>query len=511
MNIGARLVGTGVVFSALLVVALPAFGQPLGAFRWQLQPFCNIVTVAVTQNGPIYTLDGTDDQCGATTHASVLGTAFSNPEGTIGFGLNIVGTPGGAPVHVDATISIATLNGTWRDSAGNDGAFVFTPGAGSGGPPRPVTGGLGGVTVTTVTAGTGLTGGGTNGTVNLAVAFGGTGAATTAARSDHTHAAAGTGNTTVGAGALPLISTGGGNTALGNGAMANQTTGANSTGIGAGALAAGSAATNNTGVGVNALFSTTAGTNVAVGSFAMEDNVTGTENVAVGLSALRNGTAVGSNTAIGRDALRNATGSSNTALGHAAGASLTTGSGNLYLEHAGTATESNTTRVGSGQTRAFVAGVRGVVTGVNNAIAVLIDGNGQLGTTSSSHRFKEEIEPLRGGAPWLQQMRPVQFRYLEPFADGSKPIQYGLIAEEVAEVNRELVAYDADGRPGSVKYHVLPALLVAEVQRLEQERLAQRAIVDEHQRRLEQQAAELAALRALVDSMTRQGAPPPPR
>ena len=115
-----------------------SLAQPLGSFRWQIQPYCNVLSISVVQQGGIYLLDGTDDQCGAPQQASVAGLAFQNPDGTIGFGLTTVTAPGGTPVHIDATITIATLGGTWRDSAGNNGTFVFTPGAGIGGAPRPV-------------------------------------------------------------------------------------------------------------------------------------------------------------------------------------------------------------------------------------------------------------------------------------------------------------------------------------------------------------------------------------
>lgn len=116
-----------------------AVGQPIGTFRWQLQPYCNLVTVAITQNGAVYRLEGTDNQCGnGADAASVTGTAFPNADGTIGFGLNIVTTPGGRPVHVEAEINLGTFGGTWRDSAGSSGAFVLTPGAGNGGTARPL-------------------------------------------------------------------------------------------------------------------------------------------------------------------------------------------------------------------------------------------------------------------------------------------------------------------------------------------------------------------------------------
>lgn len=127
-----------VLLASVTWCAAPVSAQPLGTFRWQLQPYCNIISLAVVQQGSQYQLDGTDDQCGAAVKASVVGMAFQNPNGSIGFGLSIVTAPGGTPVDVYATIAIATLNGTWRDSAGNSGTLIFTPAAGIPGGPRPV-------------------------------------------------------------------------------------------------------------------------------------------------------------------------------------------------------------------------------------------------------------------------------------------------------------------------------------------------------------------------------------
>jgi len=102
----------GLLLFASLVAEVGA--QPLGTFRWQLPPFCNVVTVAITQNGAVDRLEGTDDQCGnGADAASVTGTAFPNAGGTIGFGPNIVTTPGGRPLHVDARGARATAEGTW--------------------------------------------------------------------------------------------------------------------------------------------------------------------------------------------------------------------------------------------------------------------------------------------------------------------------------------------------------------------------------------------------------------
>ena len=126
--------------SAIVVLGLAsdaADAQSLGTFRWQLQPYCNVLTVVVTQVGAVYRVEGTDDQCGAATSASVIGTAFPNPNGSIGFGLNVVAAPSGIAAPIDATITVATLSGTWRDGGGGSGTFAFTPGAGTGGSPRP--------------------------------------------------------------------------------------------------------------------------------------------------------------------------------------------------------------------------------------------------------------------------------------------------------------------------------------------------------------------------------------
>jgi hypothetical protein len=132
-----------VVAALLLIYSAPAVdAQSLGTFRWQLNPYCNVVSLAVTQVGSIFRLEGTDDQCSASTRAAASGLAFQNPDGTIGLGFTIISSPGGAPVTVDATITLATVSGTWRDSNGSSGAFTLTPGAPTAGSPRPATGRL---------------------------------------------------------------------------------------------------------------------------------------------------------------------------------------------------------------------------------------------------------------------------------------------------------------------------------------------------------------------------------
>jgi hypothetical protein len=143
----ARRLATLAALAGLTCATAPGVrAQGLGAFRWQLQPYCNVVSLNVRQDGAVYTLDGVDDQCGAGRHAAVAGLAFLNPDHSIGFGLTVVTTPGGRPLHIDATITLSTLSGTWRDSEGATGAFVFTPGAAAGGAPRPAPVGAAGPT-----------------------------------------------------------------------------------------------------------------------------------------------------------------------------------------------------------------------------------------------------------------------------------------------------------------------------------------------------------------------------
>src|ERR1051325_2981147 len=133
--------------------------------------------------------------------------------------------------------------------------------------------------------------------------------------------------------------------------------------------------------------------------------------------------------------------------------------------------ESNTIRIGDSNgcspcyTRMFVAGVRGVTTGNDDAVPVLIDSLGQLGVVSSSRRFKEDIHDMGDASSALMKLRPVTFRYKQPYVNGTKPINYGLIAEEVEAVYPDVVAHSADGEIETVQYQKINALLLNEVQK----------------------------------------------
>ena len=118
----------GAMLLAILATSGTATAQPLGTFRWQTQPYCNVISVAVTQTGGAYRLEGTDNGCEITPGASVIGMAFANPDRTIGGGLTVIAGPGGIVLHIDVTIvPAAGFSGSWRDSAGRNGTFLFAP------------------------------------------------------------------------------------------------------------------------------------------------------------------------------------------------------------------------------------------------------------------------------------------------------------------------------------------------------------------------------------------------
>jgi len=364
-------------------------------------------------------------------------------------------------------------------------------------------------TVTSITTGAGLTGGTITGAGTVAANFAGSGVATTVARSDHTHAVGGTNstgvgqgalavnngesNTAVGADALANVSGAGFNTAIGQGALRNNVSGGN-TAVGASALAGNTSGSNNTAVGLQALGGGAGANNTAVGSGALASSTSGAGNTALGTGALSRSADGGSNTAVGVFALSSLTsGSNNIAIGSGVGGPLVTGSDNIYIGSATATSESNTLRIGgllNNTSYAFIAGIRGVTTGYP-AVGVVIDLNGQLGTVSSSRRFKQDIHEMGDASHDLLRLRPVSFRYKQPSADGTRPIQYGLIAEEVADVYPELVAYDSTGQPTAVMYHVLPAMLLNEVQRQERELVSLRQALAAQSAALDDLRAEL--------------------
>jgi hypothetical protein len=198
----------------------------------------------------------------------------------------------------------------------------------------------------------------------------------------------------------------------------------------------------------------------AVGFEAVYSTVNGTGNTGVGSQALYNTTTANGNTAVGAGALSgNTTGSNNIALGASAGGNLTTGSNNIEIGNAGVAAEDKTIRIGTTQKATFVAGIYGET--ASGGIAVYINSSGQLGTLTSSARFKRDIHSMDKASETILSLRPVTFRYKEELDPNGLP-QFGLVAEDVEKVNPALVVRDADGKPYSVRYEAVNAMLLNE-------------------------------------------------
>ncbi|HEX4653693.1 MAG TPA: tail fiber domain-containing protein [Candidatus Udaeobacter sp.] len=267
----------------------------------------------------------------------------------------------------------------------------------------------------------------------------------------------GTENTAVGTDALVHDDSGSYNTAVGAFALFNSTAGFN-TAIGDRTLFNNMTGDSNVAVGIGgpggpALFSNTTGRfNTAVGGGALYGNIDGGDNTGIGAGALLNNTGGDENVAVGLSALSNSTGNNNVALGNYAGFGATTGSNNIYIGYQmeGSAGESNACYIGSifGQTAA-------------GGSAVFIDANGKLGTSTSSKRFKEDIQQMGTASETLFALKPVTFRYKKEIDSAGKS-QFGLVAEDVEQVDPELVVCDKEGKPYSVRYDQVNAMLLNE-------------------------------------------------
>ena len=308
----------------------------------------------------------------------------------------------------------------------------------------------------------------------------------------------GAGNTATGYQALFANTTGGSNTASGYRALYFNTTGTDNTASGDGALYHNTTGGGNTAVGENAMISnTTGGANTASGLQALSSNTTGVDNTASGVYALGNNTSGNDNTASGEYALLgNTTGDGNIAIGYDAGVNVTNTSNNIEIGNLGSATDSGVIRIGTAgtQTSAFIAGIWGATTQSSGAVPVLVDSNGNLGVMSSSRRYKEDIQDMAEASSGLLRLRPVTFHYKKPYSDGSQPVQYGLIAEEVAEVYPDLVAHSADGQIETVKYQVLDSMLLNELQKQSATIAAQKEQIEDQQQQIRSLAERLTKL-----------------
>ncbi len=271
----------------------------------------------------------------------------------------------------------------------------------------------------------------------------------------------GTSNTALGAYSAADLTTGQNNIAIGRSALGTATTANNNISIGNNSMLNTDTATENVAVGNSTLaFNTTGSSNVALGSGAAANTNIGSANVAVGHSALVDNNSGDRNVALGRGALENnTTGSDNIAIGDQAGTSAPVGSNNNIIIGNSGSGFNNAIVIGGAQTTTQIAGIHNQTS--TGGIAVLVNSSGRLGTSTSSRRFKQDIETMAEVSDMLAKLRPVTFRYKEADETGAKPLQYGLIAEEVEAVFPDLVAYDNEGRVHTVKYHLLPSFLLA--------------------------------------------------
>jgi hypothetical protein len=292
--------------------------------------------------------------------------------------------------------------------------------------------------------------------------------------------------------------TGASNSAFGMEALRYNVSGYSNSAFGDGALRTNATGPQNSAFGQSALRdNTTGGGNSAFGSYALRSNTTAADNAAFGQTALRFNTTGAQNAAFGRAALYgNSSGSRNVAVGIGAGSSQTTGNDNIYLANAGVGGESGQIKIGTvgTHTGTTIAGISGATS--SGGVAVLVNASGKLGTTTSSARFKQDVRDMGESSDVLMKLRPVVFRYREDAvgAEEAKTTQYGLIAEEVAQVAPELVAPDLEGKPYSVKYHELPALLLNHAQQ-------QQRINEEQARVIAEQREVIAALSARVEKL----------
>ena len=263
-----------------------------------------------------------------------------------------------------------------------------------------------------------------------------------------------------------------------------HTTGNQNTGLGIQALGSVSTGASNTAVGSRALFDNLTGrANTAAGVDSLRRNNTGSFNASHGVGTLQNNLDGGFNTALGFSALgTSVSGVGNIGIGNLGGFDLLLDN-NMAIGNRGTATDSGVIRLGAAgiHTTSFMAGIRGVTTGLADGIPVLIDSAGQLGTVSSSRRFKRDIRDMGAASEALLQLRPVLFNYkAEQSLPAGQPVppEYGLIAEEVAEVFPDLVVYDGEGQPFTVKYHMLSSMLLNEMQLMAERQVQQDQAVE---------------------------------
>jgi hypothetical protein len=309
------------------------------------------------------------------------------------------------------------------------------------------------------------------------------------------------------------------NTAEGTNALFSLTTGDHNTANGFEALFHNTTGSGNTASGHNTLQNNTIGShNTANGGGVLVSNTTGSGNTGNGRHALNSNTIGNANTADGHEALySNTTGSSNIALGYEAGYRLTTGSNNIDIGNIGVAGAAHTIRIGNvvatvypdgtthpAQTATFIAGIHGATVA---GTAVIVNNLGQLGVAPSSARFKDEIKPMDKASEAILALKPVAFRYKKDIDPDGTP-QFGLVAEDVAKVNPDLVVRDAQGKVYTVRYEAVNAMLLNEFlkehRKVEQLKNDLQATVAQEQKEIQALTAQLKEQAAQIQKVSAQ-------
>ena len=288
--------------------------------------------------------------------------------------------------------------------------------------------------------------------------------------------------------ALFSLTSGAGNTAVGWFSLKSVTTGSFNTGVGAGTLVL-NTGDSNTATGAAALLlNTTGAQNTANGTATLVSNSTGFDNTAVGFQALNSNTTGTGNTATGDSALsNNTTGTFNIALGDGAGAGVNTASGVICIGARG-ADLSNSCYVGE---------IFGQPVDPATAVPVFVDTNGKLGTAFSSRRFKHDIKPMDKASESLLALKPVTFHYK---SDTKDTPQFGLIAEDVAAVNPDLVVRDKNGDVYTVRYDQVNAMLLNEFLKAHRRMEEQDKRIEDLTAQLKQQAAQIQKVSAQLEA-----------
>ena len=301
------------------------------------------------------------------------------------------------------------------------------------------------------------------------------------------------------------------NTAMGSQALQHNT-GTWNTAVGYLALQSNTTGMGNTAVGAGALFEAKGQVNTAIGNSALS-GAFGQENIGIGDTALAF-VQGDNNVAIGRAALAEAgTANSNLAVGDGAGENLLSGDHNIYIGSVGDpsasifapAPESDTIRIGEStiQTATFIAGIYGQSVDAASGVPVQIDSTGKLGTVLSSARFKQAIKPMDKVSEAVLGLQPVTFQY-KPELDPKGVPQFGLVAEQVEKVAPQLVVHDKQGKPYTVRYEAVNAMLLNEFLKEHRNVAEQQSTIAELKTTVAQQQKQIETLTATVQKVSDQ-------